>query len=237
MAIFAEHRPKLLSAALAAFWAVAGASPAAQTLDRVVASVESRAITESDVETQYRLELLLDGRDPKIRPPAGELARARDRLIDQRLLLDEAEAEGLELEVFVPRAEETFRAARSRYESREEFESALAVVGLNEAEVVRRLAEMERALQVIERRLRPAAWVEVPEVERYYREVFVPDFEKRASGPPPPLEKVEDEIREILIQEKVDELLDTWLSELRGARGVRIHAESAALEAPAGEAR
>lgn len=236
MAVFAEHRSKLLAAILAALW-TGEVAASAQTLDRIVASVENSAITQSDVETQYRLELLLDGRDPGIRAPAGGLARVRDRLVDQRLLLDEAEAEGLRIETFIPRAEETLKAVRARNETRAEYEAALSVVGLSDEEVLRRLAEMELALQIIERRLRPAAWVEASEIETYYREVFVPDLKKRAEGPVPPREEVENEIREILIQEKVDELLETWLSELRTARRVRIHAELAGPENPAGEVR
>jgi hypothetical protein len=61
-------------------------------------------------------------------------------------------------------------------------------------------------------------------VEAYYQNTFVPEHLRRAAGPPPPLEDVEGEIREILVQKKIDELLMEWLSELRSTRQVKIRA-------------
>jgi hypothetical protein len=236
LAVLAQYRAKLLAAAaLAALWTASPASPAGQILDRVVASVEAFAVTESDVKTQYRLERFLDGHDPATPPQAEDFARVRDRLIDQRLLLEEAESEELRIEDFLPQAAEDFKEVRAHYESEERFQSALATVGLSEDEIIGRMAEMNRALRVIDVRLRPAAWVEMQEVETYYREVFVPEFERRGAEKAPPLDAVENEIREILIQRKVDELLSTWLSELKTVRRVRVQAETAALEPQAGE--
>ena len=49
-------------------------SPAAQTLDRVVASIGNLAITASDVEQEYRFERFLDAQWPPPPPNSAALA-------------------------------------------------------------------------------------------------------------------------------------------------------------------
>ena len=57
--------------ALAAGIAASGTvCPAAQILDRVVASIGLKAITASDVEQEYRFERFLDGQWPSYLPGA-----------------------------------------------------------------------------------------------------------------------------------------------------------------------
>jgi hypothetical protein len=68
--------------------APAGARPAQRTtVDAVVASVDGTAITLSDVERAYRLELFFEGKPCDATPDAAAIALGRDHLIDQALLL------------------------------------------------------------------------------------------------------------------------------------------------------
>lgn len=156
-------------------------------------------------------------------PHAASLNSVRDRLIDQLLLKQEAEAEAGEAPEFSQQAAEAWEEVRARYASEESSAAALRKVGMNEQEILERLQAQERALYLIDQRLRPAAWVEFSEIEAYYRETFVPEHERRTAATPPPLEEVESQVREILVQKKIDELLATWLEELRAGRRVRIH--------------
>jgi 2-polyprenyl-3-methyl-5-hydroxy-6-metoxy-1,4-benzoquinol methylase len=112
---------------------------------------------------------------------------------------------------------------RAKYASEEVFQSALHKLGMSEQEVLEHLQAQERTLYLIDQRLRPAAWVELSEIEDYYRETFVPEYNRRTTATPPPLKEVENKIREILVQKKIDELLSTWLEELRTGRRVKIH--------------
>ena len=61
----------------------------AEILDRVVASIGEVAITQSDVERGYRLERFLDGQWPAPPPDSKTLEQVRERLTDQKLLLEE----------------------------------------------------------------------------------------------------------------------------------------------------
>lgn len=195
----------------------------AEVIDRVIASIGNDAITLSDAEDEYRLERFLEGESPQARPSPAELEAARDRLIDQRLLLLEAEAEGGELPDLPEEAGKLLAQAREKFPDESAYQQAVRTLGLDEQTLLRRLALQVVTLRLIDQRLRPAAWVEQKEIETYYRNTFVPEQERRAVGPPPPLEDVEAQIREILVQKKIDELLSPWLIELRSSHQVKVH--------------
>jgi len=61
----------------------------AEILDRVVASTGEVAITQSDVEREYRLERFLDGQWPAPPPDSKTLEQVGERLTEQKLLLEE----------------------------------------------------------------------------------------------------------------------------------------------------
>jgi hypothetical protein len=205
--------------------AVSGIAPcaAAETLDRVVASIGNTALTASDVEKEYRFELFQNGRAPATPPDPATLERVRDRLIDQRLLADEAEAENIERADLPRQATEALNEVRKKYPSAEAFQSALQALGTSEGEVLSHLEDQASVLRLIDQRLRPAAWVERTEIEAYYHETFVPEYARHTGASAPALEEVESQIREILVQQKIDQLLATWLQELRASRRVRLH--------------
>ena len=61
------------------------------------------------------------------------------------------------------------------------------------------------------------------EIEAYYRETFLPEYARRGKGAPPALREVESQIREILVQKKIDDELSSWLKELRSTHKVKLH--------------
>lgn len=203
--------------------ACGSASAAAETLDRVVASVGNVAITKSEVEAQYRLELFFKGPSAAGVPDTATLERVRDRLIEQKLLAQEAEAEGVNLSDLIEAAKQALREVHRQYPSEEAYQTALRALGATEEQVLSRLQVQVLTLRLIDQRLRPAAWVERPEIEAYYTGTFVPEFRRQNTGPVPPVDEVEPQIREILVQKKIDQLLADWLAELKAGRHVNIH--------------
>lgn len=200
---------------------VARAGPG--TVDRVVASIGNTAITQAEVEAEYRFEMFLDGKLPQGAADAETLARVRDRLIEQKLLAEEAAAEGTEAEDPPPHATELLNEVRGRFGSEEAFEKALRSLGVDREHIVTRMASQEKVLLMIEQRFRPSAWPERAEIEAYYRETFVREFVRHSSAPPPPLNAVENKIREILVQEKINHLLEAWLEEMKSIHRVKVH--------------
>jgi hypothetical protein len=222
-------RAKVLGMTLSVFTLILGITmgvgtrtAAAEVVDRVVASVDNLAITQNEVEMQYRLERFLDGQ-PLEKASASVLEGVRDRLINQFLMEQEVEAEGGDLPDFSTQAEKVWEEVRGKYASEKAFQTALVKVGMSRQEILRRLQAQERALHLIDGRLRPAAWVDLSEIESYYTETFVSEYERRQTSKPPPLEEVESQIREILIQKKINELLPDWMEELRTGRRVKVH--------------
>jgi hypothetical protein len=76
---------------------------------------------------------------------------------------------------------------------------------------------------LIDRRLRPEARPEPSDVETYYQKTFVPAYLKENPGPAPALAEVQDRIREILTQQKINSLLDAWLKDLKASHQVELH--------------
>lgn len=212
-----------LSAIVLCLSVVAPAGARAEILDRVVASVGNIAITRSDIESELRLEQFMNGKPPSSAPEAGQLTEARDRLIQQLLLAQEAKEEGIDNSGPAAGAAQLLDQIRKLYPDEESYESALSATGLTEEQVLERLARHVSTLRLIDQRLRPNAWVEQSEIDAYYREELAPAYAKRNGTPAPPLEDVEDQIREILLEQKVDQLLEEWLKEIARRREVRLH--------------
>jgi hypothetical protein len=198
-------------------------SCAADTVDRVVASIGSTTITQSDAEVEYRFEMFLEGHPQSPPPDSKELDQARDRLIQQTLLTLEAEGEGLKVENSRTEAMRWLDQVRKDYPDSQSYQSALAATTMTEEEALARLENHVRTLRLIDQRLRPNAWVDQKEIGHYYEDKFSPDYTRRTGVSAPALDKVEDEIREILVQQKVDQLLAEWLKEIRESRHVEFH--------------
>jgi hypothetical protein len=199
------------------------ASRAAETLDRVVASVGNIAITEGEVEMEFRFENFLEGRPQEGPPGEQDLQQASDRLMKQTLLVLEAEAEGVDASDSAAQVAQLLEQIRRSYPDAATYEAALRSTGLSETQILERLQRHVRSLRLIDQRLRPNAWVDQPEIETYYEGTFVPEFLRRNKGPAPSLGEVEDQIREILVQQKVDQLLVEWLKEIEVNRQVKVH--------------
>jgi hypothetical protein len=198
-------------------------SARAETVDRVVASIGNAALTASDVGQEYRFELFLDGQSPSGLPDLVTRERVRDRLIEQRLLTEEAQAEKVERTDLPSQAAATLAEVRQKYPSEEAWQAALRALEMDEREVLQRLEDQALVLRIIDQRLRPAAWVERAGIEAYYQKTFAREHGEQAAGPAPALEEVENQIREILVQEKINQLLPSWLQELKASRRVRLY--------------
>jgi hypothetical protein len=202
----------------------AGSSIArAEVLDRVVASIGNVAITWSDVEREYRLERFLDGQWPPPAPDSKTLEQACERLVYQKLLLEEATQDLSRDSTLERTAREELDGLRKRFLSEGEFQSALQSLQMDEKQILTTLVDQQKVLRTIELQLRPAAAPGASDVESYYRDVFTPEYTRRHGPPVPSLKEVEGQIREILAQKKIDQLLASWLEELKPSRRVRFY--------------
>jgi len=195
----------------------------AEVLDRVVASIGEVAITQSDVEREYRLERLLNGQWPPPAPDAKALEMARERLTYQKLLLEEDTQDLSRDPALEKTAAEELAGVHGRFPSEKDYQVALSALRMDEKQVLATLVDQQRILRIIEERLRPEAAPATPEIETYYRDVFTPEYKNTRGLPVPPLTEVQGQIEEILVQTKIDRLLTDWLAELRPSRRVRFY--------------
>lgn len=220
-----DHKTAWLSllAFTGALAAVAATSRAqTTTLDRVVATIGGVPLTASDVTRECVLEALLNGRPAPDDPAPAERSAALSRLIDQKLLSRELGNYRFDQKAESSQAEKRMAEMQRRLKSDSKFASALRSLDLTESQLLGRLQAQDEILQMIDRRLRPAATVSPNDVAAYYQETFLPEYTRAHGGAPPSLAATESEIREILTQKKINALLADWLAELRKENNVRI---------------
>ena len=178
----------------------------ARQIDSVAAKIEDDVITESEVRELAAFQKLVDG-EPK---PREELLR---ELADQWMIRNEA----ISTKYAEPSAADVDRAYAEfvkQFPSPEELEKRCAEVGLAEAAVRRLIAQQLYLSRFIDYRFRPEAQVSDEQVDAYYRDEFAPQLKAR-NEPVPPLDEVEDTIREVLIQRAINDRATKWLDDTR----------------------
>jgi peptidyl-prolyl cis-trans isomerase SurA len=204
---------------------------AAEVVDRIVATVNGRIILQSDLDEALSYEAVLSGR-PLSEFSDDERRTVLDRLIDQELLREQMKSaesrHASESEVSARVAE-----ARKQYPeaaSDQGWQALLAKYHLSQKDLEAHVAQQIDLMHLVDARLRPAVQIDSKTIEAYYREKFVPQL-KQSSGSEVPLAAVTAKIRELLTEQKVNELLVSWLQTLRSESEVRIPEASA----PSGE--
>ena len=211
-----------LSAKLAIVLIVSAAALfAGETLDRVVASVDGHAVLESERETEIRCEQLMAGTAPQD-PDETHKREALDRLIDQKLLLQQMHAAQYEVEKGdAINAQIADIRARLGVKDNSRWHALLDRYDLTEDEFREQISAQLTTLRFIDERFRPTVRIEDSSIATYYRTVLVPELAKQ-NVPAPSLESVTPKIREILVQQQVDQQLAAWLKELRATSRVLV---------------
>jgi peptidyl-prolyl cis-trans isomerase SurA len=206
----------VLLAALSASLALALSS--AQVVDRVVAAVNGEPILQSDWDDAMRYQCFIDQR-PLQGFTVADMQAAFDRLIDTTLLRQQMRLAKFEESSPVAAAAQAAELRRQRStaavgDPQENWTLGLQRCGLTEQEVEDRLAEQTGILNFIDQRFRQNIHIDYAAVVRYYQESLVPELQ-RSGVKAGPLTGVEPRIREILIQQAVNQMLATWLQNLR----------------------
>ncbi|HJS23689.1 MAG TPA: hypothetical protein VJ751_04905 [Pyrinomonadaceae bacterium] len=177
----------------------------------VNAGVRTDLITYSDLMWQLALQpnAVLDN------PTSEDLNRALRLLIDQRLILQEAE----KIPTIVPTQKEVSDARDElarQFASQPEFQRRLLRVGLTSEkleEIIEQRLKMEKYLDF---RFRNFVVISQNEIADYYRDVYVPRLRARFPGRiVPPLEQVRTEIETTLMEAKIETEMFAFLDTAR----------------------
>ena len=209
---------RCVSLALLLFTATA--VPANEMLDRLVAVLNGHVILLSECDEELQLEFLMAGRKLAEVGP-GDRKAALDRLIDQELLRERMRATDFRpvTSEEVQKQMDSLKTDYLREHAGVSWELAVLKYHLSEKFLrVHVEAELEQ-LQFVDARFRPSIQVSSDEIEEYYRDQLVP---KLPPGDPVSLAEAIPKIREILVQEKINQGLASWLQTLRAQAQLKV---------------
>jgi len=205
--------------------AEAGA-PGSITLDRVIAVVNRQVILQSDLEDEMQLSVL----DPSTNGNTSDTKQqALDRLISRTLIQQQIQQEN------IPAAEPTTAQIAARLKeirtdlpacvradcaSDAGWNDFLARHELSPSRVDKYLRTRLEILSFIELRFRQGIRITPEDIETYYRDTLLPQYPSAQT--PPPLQQVSSRIEEILLQQRVNAMFDTWLSNLRSQGQIQV---------------
>ena len=201
---------------------------AGEVIDAIAATVNNHVILQSDWDDEVRYECLMSGR-PAESLSAGDRGAALDRMIEQELLREQMNVADFKLAdpAEIEKQLESVKQAYPADHNGESWSAALARYQLNDEEVRTHVALEFNQLRLVDARLRPSIQIDSVAVENYYRQQILPTM---GSGRKQiTLAQASPKIREILLQQRMNELLASWLDTLRGQAQIRrFNAGSAA---------
>lgn len=202
---------KILFVFSAFFMCSAFAYAQGEVTDRLLVLVNREVITESDVNWALAL-------DPALQPltlSAENRTAMLERLIDQKLLIQEAEKlprnEPTEEEI----TEHINKELIAPFGGNEKFLERMKKVGLEQAmlrEIVRRRLEI---IKYVDFRFRSFIFIKPEEIAQYYRDTEIPQAARKGLGAPELNDKLRSEIESRLINTRVNAELDRFFDETR----------------------
>ncbi len=191
-----------------------------QVVDKMVATVNAGVLPECRqicliTYSDLLWQLALQPNTPLDSPTSVDLNRALHLLIDQRLILQEAE----KLPSIEPTSEEV-KAARDdfvkAFPSQAEFQQRLQRVGLTAEKLDEILEQRVRIEKYLDFRFRNFVVVTQKEIADYYKDNYVPRLKARAPGQiVPTLEEARAEIEQTLTEAKIESDTDAFLDNAR----------------------
>jgi hypothetical protein len=192
-----------------------GLCAAQQVVDKMVATVNAGVRTDLITYSDLMWQLALQPNTVLDNPTSADLNRALRLLLDQRLILQEAE----KLPTIVPTQKEVSDARDElarQFASPLDFQQRLQRVGMTSEkldEIIEQRLKMEKYLDF---RFRNFVVISQKEMADYYRDVYVPRLRARSPGRiVPPLEQVRDEIEKTLMETKTESEMDAFIDTAR----------------------
>ncbi len=186
---------------------------AQEVVDRMVATVNAGVRTDLITYSDLVWQLALQPNTPLVSPNSQDLNRALRLVIDQRLILQEAE----KLPTIAPSAEEvknTRDQLSKAFPSPAEFQQRLMLVGLTAEKLDEILEQRVRIEKYLDFRFRNFVLISQKEITDYYNDIYVPRVRARGQIVPT-VEEARNEIESILREAKVESDTDAFLDSAR----------------------
>jgi len=195
--------------------AIAVASPAivtpqtaqqTQIVDAIVVRIEDDIITLSELRELATYQQLLDGR-------SQSNEEIRSELIEQWVVNNEATTTGFPLPAQTE-VDRELSGVEASFSSPAVYQQRLEAIGLPAAAVRRIITRQIYLARYLDYKFRSSIQVSDAALADYYRDHLVPEL--RAKGQQaPPLTDVTEQIREVLIEQGVNERTAAWFDETK----------------------
>ncbi len=194
---------------------------AGEIIDRIVASVNGQIILQSDWDDAVRYETFIDNRD-LAGVSAADRKATLDRLIDQELLREQMRSSDFARGTDEQDVNQRMAQVQAQYAAKSEaqWKAVLAEHHVEELELKRRVAMQLDMLRLVDDRLRPTIQIDPKSIESYYQQSLLPQL-RNSGAADVPLSDVTPKIKELLTQQKLDQLLTSWLQNLRATSQIR----------------
>lgn len=201
---------------------LAPVAAAGEMVDRIVARVNHQVILQSEVDDALRYEALVGGREPG--PfSAQERKQVTERLVDL-LLIDEQINRATFVHASPEQIERQIADLRAHLPGAVEdaaWQALLGRYGLSEADVRQMVGRQLDIFRFVDAQFRPTIHIDKRSIETYYLEQLIPQLH-RSGAQEVPLSEVSGKIEEILIQQRMNELMTVWLRNLRLQQEVKV---------------
>jgi hypothetical protein len=200
---------------------------AADVLDRIVATVNGHIILQSDWEAAIRYAALVDHRQIDQVSPQERKA-ALDRLIDQELLQEQMRSAEVK-HATTDEVEQRIVEIRKQYaevHDDQDWRNLLSRYGLSENELEQHVASQLDLNRLVDVRLRPGVDIDAQSIESYYNQELLPQL-RQSGAKEVALADVSPKIKELLTQQRVNQLLVAWLQNLRSGSDIQTESPQA----------
>jgi hypothetical protein len=215
----------LLAAAAIPIFSLAPSTLGAQIVDRVITNVNGHVVLQSDWEQEIAFEALASGRAPDSFTNTERRA-ALDRLIDQELLREQVRpSQPVSADQIAARKAEV-RKANPDATTDAGWIAKVQRYGLTEHDIEKRVSDELQLMKLVEDRLRPSIQIDENAVKNYYQSQLLPEMQK-AGAHATPLNEVFGQIKNLLTEKKMNELLTGWLANLRSGSHINPPESSA----------
>jgi len=184
-----------------------------ELIDGIVAKVNGHIILLSEWEDAVRFESFTSSK-PSEAFTAADRRAVLDRLIDQELLreqIHQSDSVQVSDEVVDHRLAE-IRAQYLPADDSARWSALLQQYGLTEATLRQRIRTQIELMRLVDVRLRPGIRIDEKTIESYYNNQFRPALKPNSDAG---LASVSPQIQELLVQQKMNEMLTAWLHDLR----------------------
>jgi hypothetical protein len=191
-------------------------------IDRIAVIVGNSIVKESDIKRDIRVTSFLDNETPDLSLPAQR--KALNRLIDQVFIRREIDLGNYPTATLQQADQQLERIKKERFRTEGVFNQALRKYDLSALDLRTQFQWQLTVLRFIDIRFKPAVLITGDEIEKYYR-AHAAALRRQYPGKSS-LAELRSQIRQTLIDERVNQQFFAWLDEQRKETKVQFREES-----------